>query len=168
MKVTWVKPKDEPLLKFKVDISDEEYSKYEKFGHELKCYMLFAENRFKDSNEFIYYNSYYEHDGVQNFSKLFLDYFNRMNHALALHFEITFYYQKNFVYDHITLLHNNSLTFIEESNAEFRNTVCLHIQELVEQLLNRNTPGSYCSNCVYGHKQKFQNKCDNIYKELNK
>lgn len=166
MNVTWLKPEDETLLKFIVDISDEEYSKYEKFGHELKCFMLFAENRLKDSNEFIYYNSYYEKDEIRNYSKIFLEYFNRKNHALALHFEISLYHQQNLIFDHITLLHRNSLTFIDETTTEFRNIVCLHIQELVEQLLNRNTQGSFCLKCVYRVKQKFVNKCDSIYNEL--
>lgn len=159
MEVSCKKIKGIPRLEYHIALSEEERSKYRRYEHEIKCFLMFGDNRLKDTNQFIFYNAFYDVNLEKNCANIKFEYFDRLNHALFLCMEMIFDSQNKFVFNNIFLEHRNSDKFIGKTMSGFREKSCLHLKELIELLLVRENQGNFCNNCLYIHQEKTSRSC---------
>lgn len=128
MEVSCKKIKDIPRLSYKITLSEDERSKYRRYEHKIKCFLMFGEDRLKDTNQYIFYNAFYDVNLEKNCSNIKFEYFNRFNHALFLCIEMIFNFQNKFVFSNVFLEHRNSDKFIGKTRNDFRKKSCLHLK----------------------------------------
>ena len=166
MEVSCKKIKDIPRLSYNITLSEDERKKYGRYEHEIKCFLMFGEDRLKDTNQFIFYNAFYDINLEKNCSNIKFEYFDRLNHALFLCIEMIFNSQNNFVFSNVFLEHRNSDKFIGKTRNEFRENSCSHVKEIIELLLNREKQGSFCNNCVHLYMKRLTGSCINKFTRM--
>ncbi len=154
-------------LRFKVSLSEDEHKKYNKHGHELKCYLWNEEDRLKDTNDFTFRLGIQDYYFKEHYTEVSFTYVGRNNPAIVYNFEMTFPHQKNFEFNKVSLYLLNNQHYDVKAEKLLKQKACQNVREIIQHLLDRDNQGCFCCKCKDKFYHNLHSKCELIYSPIN-
>ena len=155
------------VLNYEIEFSEEYIDRIKRYSHEIKCFLLNQEDKYLDTNDYIFCeDSFEEFSNKGSFIFDFM-YYNRQAPSLFLNFSITFTRDNIFEINHIFFKNIADDRFIKrKADKTFRYKTGKHILDILDLIINRNDQGFYCGTCVYKHQYASSRQCLHIYRKI--